>query len=208
MKDAIEAYELVCEARSEVFGPTDARTIAARASLGVAYSQDGRSRQAVEILEPIVQLDQLGDPRRSLAAGSALASSYEALGRADDGMELIEKIYAQSAEHFGSEHPTTLSIALNLALSYARSRGLDEALTLQMLSAEQMKSGLGADHPKALLASANLAMIFAGLGQNHEARQLLQSVVLRSESNPNVAPTDLAAWTVALNQLVAECADQ
>ncbi|RFU24235.1 hypothetical protein B7463_g12105, partial [Scytalidium lignicola] len=77
----------------------------------------------------------------------------------------------------GSDHPDTLSIMANLALTYSNQGRWKEAEELQVQVIEMTKKMLGEEHPNTLASIANLAFTYSNQGRQKEAEDLEEQVM-------------------------------
>jgi len=77
----------------------------------------------------------------------------------------------------GAEHPSTLKIMGNLALTYGRQGRWKEAEELEVQVMETTKRELGAEHPQTLFSMNNLAVTWKSQGRDEEAIVLMKNCV-------------------------------
>ncbi|KAL4732890.1 hypothetical protein BDV11DRAFT_210631 [Aspergillus similis] len=100
---------------------------------------------------------------------------------AEQHTNLIEKVAAEALykelleidkRQRGPEHPLTLTIMANLALTYHNQGRWNEAEKLNMEVMKTRKAVLGAEHPSTLTSMANLASTYRNQGRWSEAEKL------------------------------------
>jgi tetratricopeptide (TPR) repeat protein len=81
----------------------------------------------------------------------------------------------------GEQHPDTLRIMANLAVTYGSQGKWDKAVGLEEMVLESRKQILGERHPDTLGAMANLAVMYEYQGKYDEAMALQE--ILQSRKN-------------------------
>ena len=104
-------------------------------------------------------------------------------GQWDVAESLFLKSVQISQQEKGADHPSTLTIIGNLALTYAKQGRWDKAEKLQVQVMETRKTKLGADHPDTLMSMVNLAFIWKSQGRYEEALATMESCALLSRNS-------------------------
>ncbi|KJZ69751.1 hypothetical protein HIM_10862 [Hirsutella minnesotensis 3608] len=104
--------------------------------------------------------------------GTTLARVYNDEGRWGEAEKLFLRVMETSKTKLGADHPDTLTIMANLALTFWNQGLWEKAEKLFLQVMETSKTKLGADHPDTLTIMANLALTFSTQGRWEEAENL------------------------------------
>ncbi|KAJ7101043.1 hypothetical protein C8R44DRAFT_946431, partial [Mycena epipterygia] len=97
--------------------------------------------------------------------------------------EQLEVVVLRQQRHIlGDDHPDTLDVMGNLAVTYEHLGKLKEAVELGVSVLEKVESVLGDSHPDTLAAMGNQAVTYYKLGKLKEAEEL-QGVILEKQRN-------------------------
>ncbi len=179
--EAINMYEHILDARTEMQGADHRDTLTTQQKLAYAYYYHGDEYdKAIKLLEHVHTTRQqlLGDDDvDTLMAGSYLALVYHADGRLQEAMSLYEQVIADRTRLIGADHEHTLVTRNNLAYAYALQGLLPKAIDQyeQVLSARTRT--LGALDRQTLMTRSDLALAYALNGELAEAVGRYKSVL-------------------------------
>ena len=179
--EAINMYEHILDARTEMQGSDHRDTLTTQQNLAYAYYYQGDEyNKAIKLLEHVYTTRQqlLGDDDvDTLMSGSYLALVYHADGRLQEAMSLYEQVIADRTRLIGAHHEHTLVTRNNLAYAYALQGLLPKAIDQyeQVLSARTRT--LGALDRQTLMTRSDLALAYALNGELAEAVGRYESVL-------------------------------
>ncbi|MFG2672873.1 tetratricopeptide repeat protein [Streptomyces sp. NPDC048445] len=159
-------------------GP-DAESLASRHDLAVDLHEDGRSDEAIAMLEQVAEARArlLGpDHPDTLGTLDELAAVHGDMGRDQEALDLEERVSGARTRVLGPEHPHTLDTLHNLAASYDQVGRTQEALNLKERVSEARTRVLGPEHPHTLDTLHNLAISYSLAGRHQEATDLRERV--------------------------------
>ncbi|KAJ7099074.1 P-loop containing nucleoside triphosphate hydrolase protein, partial [Mycena epipterygia] len=107
---------------------------------------------------------------------------YINLGKFKEAEQLEVGVLQQQRNILGEDHPDTLDVMGNLAVTYEKLEKLKEAEELGVVVVEKMRSVWGDNHPDPLAAMGNLAVTYQKLGKLKEAEEL-EAVILEKRRN-------------------------
>ena len=171
--EAINMYEHILDARTEMQGSDHRDTLTTQQNLAYAYYYQGDEyNKAINLLEHVYTTRQqlLGDDDvDTLMSGSYLALVYHADGRLQEAMSLYEQVIADRTRLIGADHEHTLVTRNNLAYAYSLQGLLPKAIDQyeQVLSARTRT--LGALDRQTLMTRSDLALAYALNGELAEA---------------------------------------
>ena len=171
--EAINMYEHILDARTEMQGSDHRDTLTTQQNLAYAYYYQGDEyNKAIKLLEHVYTTRQqlLGDDDvDTLMSGSYLALVYHADGRLQEAMSLYEQVIADRTRLIGADHEHTLVTRNNLAYAYSLQGLLPKAIDQyeQVLSARTRT--LGALDRQTLMTRSDLALAYALNGELAEA---------------------------------------
>lgn len=138
--------------------------------------------QVVRMCGPVI----VGFARNVIAAGllDVVMSQLHAAGVAlvrwgfpEYAGELFQRIADALSADRGGDHPDTLSVLLNLAVTRSERGDLAGAQELLERVVETRRRALGSEHPDTLAAMSNLALAVGARGDRWRARDLTERVV-------------------------------
>jgi hypothetical protein avisC_02045 len=179
--EAINMYEHILDARTEMQGSDHRDTLTTQQNLAYAYYYQGDEyNKAIKLLEHVYTTRQqlLGDDDvDTLMSGSYLALVYHADGRLQEAMSLYEQVIADRTRLIGADHEHTLVTRNNLAYAYSLQGLLPKAIDQyeQVLSARTRT--LGALDRQTLMTRSDLALAYALNGELAEAVGRYESVL-------------------------------
>ena len=179
--EAINMYEHILDARTEMQGSDHRDTLTTQQNLAYAYYYQGDEyNEAIKLLEHVYTTRQqlLGDDDvDTLMSGSYLALVYHADGRLQEAMSLYEQVIADRTRLIGADHEHTLVTRNNLAYAYSLQGLLPKAIDQyeQVLSARTRT--LGALDRQTLMTRSDLALAYALNGELAEAVGRYESVL-------------------------------
>ncbi|KAK1961201.1 purine and uridine phosphorylase [Colletotrichum sublineola] len=146
--------------------------------VGVCLLNDGRVKEALKLLERLVEvtatLDE-GHPGR-LASEHTLAWAYSHDGRTRKAIKLLEHVVEVQAEILDEGHPDRLNSQHTLAQVYQADGRIQEAIKL-LEHVVEVRVTLDEGHPSRLASQHNLAVAYKADGRIQEAIKLLEHVV-------------------------------
>lgn len=178
-----ETESLLAESRTRL-GEDHPDTLSCRSNLAAAYQLNGRTSEAVALLEQNrVHCERIlgaGHPG-TLANLANLAAAYLENGRARDSIELGEYVLKESVRANGSRHRETLARAGNLSAAYLADAKFDEASRLGRKVLERSEETLGGDDPDTIRARSALANVYRAVGRLSDAVKLYERVLADRE---------------------------
>ena len=179
--EAINLYEHILDARTEMQGSDHRDTLTTQQNLAYAYYYQGdECNKAIKLLEHVYTTRQqlLGDDDvDTLMSGSYLALVYHADSRLQEAISLYEQVIADRTRLIGADHEHTLVTRNNLAYAYVLQDLLPEAIDQyeQVLSARTRT--LGALDRQTLMTRSDLSLAYALNGELAEAVGRYESVL-------------------------------
>jgi serine/threonine protein kinase/tetratricopeptide (TPR) repeat protein len=183
--DALEMAKSASEGLARVLGPNHPYTLTSRNNLAVAYSDAGRTADAITLLEMTLKTreSKLGpDHPDTLTGRDNLAVAYLAAGRTADAIKLDEATLKLWESRLGPDHPDTLTSRSNLANAYLAAGRAAEAIKLHEATLKLTESRLGPDHPDTLISRYSLANAYLAAGRTAVAITLLEMTLKTQES--------------------------
>ena len=102
---------------------------------------------------------------------------YEA-GQYKEAVPLFRTAFVLGEQEFGPDHPTTATLANNLAALYVAQGHYDAAEPLYKLALLIRQSVLGSDHPQVATSLSSLARLYDAQGRYNEAEPLYDLAML------------------------------
>ncbi|KAK2669578.1 Nucleoside phosphorylase domain [Fusarium oxysporum f. sp. vasinfectum] len=160
--------------------------------VGGCLLADGRIRQAVHILESVVELQRTTlaeNDRKRLESQHALAIASSSNGQTKEAIELLKHVVVIEAD-LAENHPHRLASQHALAATYQSNGQIKEAVELFEHVVAVEADILPENHPDRLMSQHELALAYGADGQVKEAIELLEHVVavrasILSEDHPN-----------------------
>ncbi|KAH7203372.1 hypothetical protein BKA60DRAFT_527350 [Fusarium oxysporum] len=146
--------------------------------VGRCLFADGRIRQAVHILESVVEIQRTTlaeNDRRRLASQDALAVAYLSNKQNKEAIELLKHGVVMKAD-LAENHPYRLASQHALASAYRFNGQIKEAVEL-LEHVVAVQAELAENHPRRLASQQELASAYELNGQIKEAIKLLEHVV-------------------------------
>ncbi|OBS20099.1 hypothetical protein FPOA_11821 [Fusarium poae] len=146
--------------------------------VGRCLSKDGKIRQAIELLEHLVAVEQIlpEDHPHRLASEQELAATYRINGQIEDAIQLLEHV-VEVQKTLAEDHPDRLVSEHNLASTYHTNGQIEDAIQLLEHVVAVRNTTLAEDHPDRLVSHHNLAFFYRANGQIEDAIQLLEHIV-------------------------------
>ncbi|MCS0657862.1 tetratricopeptide repeat-containing protein [Massilia terrae] len=204
---AVEAARAGPEAGADAAGVALARDLAA---LGALYREQGRARQAQELLEESLALRQrqLGnDAAETRCARAALAALLRDGGKLDEARFMMQMLVEDSTRVLGADHPDTLAAGAALAATLARLGDVEQALELQAHIADSCEARHGAGHMATLDSVAAQADTLRRKGELSRARALYERVLEGRQRLLGTEHEDTLRCTEQLAALLCELGD-
>ena len=161
--------------RRRALGANHPDTLTTTGDLGAVYSRQGKGAQA----EPLLAAAADGfravrgeDDRATLAALNSLV--LVVTGEKREG--IYARILQSQRRVLGEEHPDTLGVMNNLAVTYVDAGKYDEAEELYMRLVAAKSRVLGREHPSTLLSMNALGVTYRYQGRYAEAERLLSEL--------------------------------
>jgi tetratricopeptide (TPR) repeat protein len=154
--------------REAALGPDHPDTLTSRNNLAVAYTDAGRTAEAIALHETTLRLKEskLGpDHPDTLTSRNNLASAYAQAGRTAEAIALQEATLKFKESRLGPWDASTLASRHNLAAAYLAVGRVADAIRLLEANIEHMDSRLGPDHPHAILNRNALAAAYWRAGR-------------------------------------------
>ncbi|KAF8193565.1 hypothetical protein K438DRAFT_1674608 [Mycena galopus ATCC 62051] len=142
--------------------------------LGMAISE--HSRQNIQlaslVLCPHVELAVQMDSKVALVFQHQYGMIFWGAGKYKQSEKLLEEVLKIQKQLLGDNHPDTLPIMADLAITYSDLGEHRKAEELSVIVLEKQKQLLGSNHPDTLLTMGNLAHIYSDLGEHQKAKEL------------------------------------
>jgi tetratricopeptide (TPR) repeat protein len=151
----------------QMLGADDPDTLSSRNSLALAYSEAGRTAEAITLYERTLtdRLRVLGsDDPDTLTSRNNLAAAYNAAGRTAEAISLLERNLADSERVLGGDHPSTLTYRINLANAYSAAGLAVDAISLLGGTLTDLERVLGTNHPNTMACRCSLASAYGAAG--------------------------------------------
>lgn len=165
-------------------------------SIAMLRIKQGRSNEALELIEQALEVMVRAEPDNVLAAltiqenrGNAL----QALGRAAEVEPILRAILARRIEIQGEDHPEIAATRQNLAVVLNGLGHADEAEDLMTLAYRWFLDHHGRRHPKTLASLLNLARMYVDSGRYQEAEVLSRQAIESAEELFEPDHADLAS---------------
>jgi tetratricopeptide (TPR) repeat protein len=144
------------------------------AILGMSILGIPTAHQQLASLTLISHVDSLrhGNQLVVVDFGAQYGIVYYHAGQYEEAKGLYLAQLAKQKQVLGDEHPDTLWVMGDLALTYEGLGQYKQAEELQVVVLEILKHVHGYDHPETLLAMNNLASTYGHLGRFHKAAEL------------------------------------
>ena len=160
--------------RLRLLGAKHPATLATESILARAYAAGGRTQDAIQIAEQVVQSRRAGqtEDAETIHWMKNLAITYSTAGRIDEAVDLSNQVFAMRRDKLGHDHPGTLAAMMDLAAAlYAADRFVDARQLLES-NVKLRQDKLGADHPDTLKSMHLLALVYWMLGVQDQAVEL------------------------------------
>lgn len=177
-----------------------------RSSLASAYSDAGRTDDAIAIFQQV-----LATRKQSLGAKhpdvylvlNNIGAAYLRSGRGADGLKFCEEAYAGFNEANGSDHPMTLASQNNIALClYETGKFAEAKKLLDEIYATALKK-LGPEHPTTLSILNSRSQVVTDLGDSSEGlKQFMEVAETRERVFGPDHPETMNAWSNVANNLL------
>ncbi len=132
------------------------------------YAVNGKSEQAIKLLEQLKQEAQL-DTEAQIAVDKHLGYIYRDQGAFELAIELFKRLANQAAERYGHNHPVTIDLRQEWALSLRKYNQLDQAIEIYQGVVADAEQSIGANSLTTLLARVNLAVAYMYAGDFAQA---------------------------------------
>ncbi|KAK2473435.1 hypothetical protein H9L39_15610 [Fusarium oxysporum f. sp. albedinis] len=160
--------------------------------VGGCLLSDGRIRQAMHILESMVEIQRTTlaeNDRRRLKSQHALAIAYLSNKQTKEAIELLKHVVAMEAD-LAENHPSRLASQHALATAYRFNGQIKEAIELLKHVLTVEVDMLPENHPDRLTSQHELAKAYKSDGRTKDAIKLLEHVVavqadILPEDHPN-----------------------
>src|SRR5262249_10763791 len=150
---SIPVFEEIVEVRRVKFGRDDPQTLNDMANLGVNYKDAGRLKEAIPLLEEVIQ-----GTKKAPALGWVPHQLFDALFRADAATapKHLAAVIPSLRADLGENHPTTLVAMNNRGYALARSRQFTEAEATLTETIERQVRAFGEGNMLLLQTRTNL----------------------------------------------------
>ncbi len=178
-----EAREAV-KASAGVAGD-EAASIRAQAVLGRVWADEGKSEDAIRLLEPVVKGRAEGDQQRRamIDALRSMARAQQDANHYQDSQDTVRRAMELTRRIYGGRHPLIGEELSDLASAEATLGRLSEAEALYRQVLEISKNWYGASHPETAITANILAMVLVQEGKVSEAEPLMKGVLDVQEKN-------------------------
>ncbi|KAK7220422.1 hypothetical protein V2G26_008425 [Clonostachys chloroleuca] len=146
--------------------------------------QDGRVKEAVELLERVVISQEKRSPEDDLdrlASQQSLAGAYQAYGEVKKAVKLLEHVVTVEEKIFPEDHPDLLYSQQSLAGAYQAYGEVKKAVELHEHVVTVEEKIFPEDHPDLLYSQYELAGAYRDNGEGEKAVKLLEHVVTVEE---------------------------
>jgi serine/threonine protein kinase/tetratricopeptide (TPR) repeat protein len=133
---------------------------------------DVKLADAVKAALPFVKKSFTTQPLIEARLRITMGNSFLCLGDQKTAAEQFQAARQIFTERLGPDHPYTLGSMNNLAMCYAESGRMQEAIPLYEETLKLQKFKLGPDHPDTLASINNLATCYDEVGRTQEALKL------------------------------------
>jgi serine/threonine protein kinase/tetratricopeptide (TPR) repeat protein len=203
--DLPKAFEAAEQLRAAVksLPPGDRLSLALLNNLGVAYSNAGKWKEAIRLLEEARDLHAkwLGptDPFELITL-SNLAVAYQNAGQVTRAVDLLKEVYRGRLKVSPPDHPETLTCLANLAGAYREANRRADAIRLYQQVWDRRVKMLGIAHPATLGALNSFVRTCWADGKNAEALHLLEeahAALLRQRGAEDEKTLTVQRWLAA-----------
>ncbi|CAH0024287.1 unnamed protein product [Clonostachys rhizophaga] len=161
--------------------------------VSVCLRHDGRMKEAVELLERVVIIEEKGSPEDGpyrLCSQALLAGAYKAYGEVKKAIKLLEHVVTIEGNLFPKDDPDLLDFQRDLAGAYQDNGDLEKAVKLLEHVVAIVEKNFSKDHPDRLASQHQLAGAYHLNGERDKAVELLKHVVaieekILPEDNPD-----------------------
>ncbi|KAF5572479.1 kinesin light chain [Fusarium pseudoanthophilum] len=195
-RQAVHVFESVVEVRRTTLAENAPDRLTGEHQLGLAYSHNGQTKQAIELLEHVVAMraDLAENDHDWLASQHVLALAYEADGQIKQAIEMLERVVAVEAETLPEDHPARLASQHELARAYGEDGRIKEAIEMLERVVAVDAETLPENHPDRLASQHELASAYTADGRIKEGIEMLEHVVaVEAETLPENHPDRLAS---------------
>lgn len=154
--------------------------------VGRCLMQDGRTIEAVEVLQSVVETRETllaEDDPCQLASQHALSMAYQENGQVKQAIELLEHVVSIRERLLAEDHPFQLASKHELARAYQANGQVEKAIQLLKHVVSIQGRLFENDHPDQLTSQHQLASAYRANGQVMKAIELLEPVVAIQETS-------------------------
>lgn len=165
--------------RRQQLGDDDPSTMNAMNSLAVAYHDDRRHAESLQLIELVCNTKSAKfgpDHPSTLRSLGSLAVALGDNGRLDESIRLLEQTRESQSVKLGADDTNTLLTCNNLAQAYRNAERLTDAIQLFEHVRDARIAKLGGDHPDTLITMERLAGAYREFGKLTEAIRLFEHV--------------------------------
>jgi tetratricopeptide (TPR) repeat protein/tRNA A-37 threonylcarbamoyl transferase component Bud32 len=176
-RDAVGVLEKARRTYVALQGAEHPETLASAARLGAAYSNDGRTDEALPILTETLKLlkVKIGDDHpETLSTMSNLARTLRLSGKAAEAIPLYEQALEIMRVKPGPKDGETIANMNGLGVAYAEAGRRDDAFRVFKEAEALAKTHLGEDHPHTQSSVNNLASAHFAAGRLNQAIPLFE----------------------------------
>jgi serine/threonine protein kinase/flagellar biosynthesis regulator FlbT len=181
---AHELAQHAFDARKNLLGPDDPRTLESMSQLGRVLDHEGHDAEAEKIVR-----QALADERRVLGSDdpltidtmSSLAWIVQAQGRFDEAEKLTREVIEAATRRLGPESNTVLGAMSSLSGDLWNQGRYAEAEREYRQLLEMERHVLGPDHPGTLNVMSNLALTIQTEGRLAEAEQMYRESIIAEQ---------------------------
>ncbi|KAL3303796.1 alpha beta-hydrolase [Colletotrichum asianum] len=185
-------YENLSIASINNFKDTENFQKFAMSNLGMIYFQEGRGKEAEELLVPVMtKTCTAGDSLINLQNILVVAISQRTRSQLKEAEKTLKDITETFEEVLGEEHQATLDITHELAITYVKQARFQEAEELELRVMKTIERTLGQDNPLRISSMANLAVIYAEMGRKKESNKLFRQIAQIKERSVALGHGDL-----------------
>ena len=132
------------------------------------FSVNNRTEEAESLLKNMQLKGQI-NPEHDIAAKKLLGTIYREQGRFSEAESLFRELVDNGVELYGTQHPITIDLRQELALSLRYLNRLEEAVVIYKRVVEDARTAFSDDSLTTLLARVNLVVVYMFQGDFEKA---------------------------------------
>jgi len=145
----------------------------------IAYGMKDYEKARNIYEEIIPRMEALFGPKRRFIyrAYNGYGLCLDKLNQFEEAIDVYKYAYQGQVELLGTDHPETLSTAMNLGNTYRKTGNLDDGVSMMRAAFEGSKRTMGRDHTKTDRAAYSLCYSLATKGYFQEALPIIEETV-------------------------------